>query len=147
METEKKQLISRATFDKVRKVEEKIAKALIKFSAEYNCSLNDELYIRIIGRDNDLPVYAVYNKNIKLADVEIGEIISLNALESMVISEESIQENIYRNMDKILIGFEKEAKLSELEIYIFTKTENGKPLFYLYRNGKPHKQIRSYQII
>ena len=144
---EKKQLLSKKTLENVARIETKIAKTLIKFANKYSLSLKDDLFIRIIGRDEDYPAYCVYNKGVKLADVGIGEVIELNVMEQFVVSEESIQETIYRSMDKILLGFDKETKMSQLEIYIFTKQDSGKPLFYLYKDGKPHKQIKSSQIL
>jgi len=138
-------LLRKATLDNVVKIEEKISKALVKFSEQYECSLN-ELYIRIVGNDNDFPTYSVYKNAEKLADVELSEVVMLNQLEQLVVSKESVRESIYRNLDKFLIGF-KETKLSELQIIICTKTEDLKPLFFLYKGSQQHKQIKSHQII
>jgi hypothetical protein len=145
--TEKKQLISASTLKNVKTVEDKIAKALLRLAAELNCSLTEDLYVRIVGREDDYPAYVVYNKNIKIKEIVLGELIELNFLEKQFVSEQSIEENIYRSLRKILIGFDSETKLSDLEVWIYSRTENGKPLFYLYKKGKDHKLIRSYEII
>ncbi len=144
---EKKQLISKKTLDLVRKVEEKIAKTLVRFSKELNCSLTEELFIKIIGRENDYPSFSVNIKSNPVKVISLSELISLNSIESIVVDINSVEENIYRNLEKILIGFDKDTKLSQLEVWIYTKWESGKPLFYLYKDGKPHKAIKSYQII
>jgi len=142
-----KQLILPKTIENIKRIECKISNALLKFAAKYNLSLTEELYIRIIGRDDEYPAYAVYKQGEKIADLNIGNIIELNMLEKAFVSEESVEESIYRSLDKFLLGFEKEAKLSQLQIFIFTKTNDAKPLFYLYKDGKAHKQIQLYQIL
>jgi hypothetical protein len=146
IETEKKQLISHKTLKKVKQVEDKISKALQKFSSEFDCSLNN-LYIRIIGCDDDYPAYAVYKDNVKLADVEIGDVIGLSTIEQFVVNEDEIQETIYRSLEKILIGFDDETKLSNLYVVVYKKSDVARPQFYLYKNNKPHKPIKSHQII
>lgn len=143
---EKKQLISKKTLSKVKQVEDKILKALENFSVEFECSLSN-LYIRIIGRDDDYPAYAVYKDNVKLADVGISDVIGLNTIEKMLVNEDEVQESIYRSLQKILIGFEKETKLSQLYVVVYKKPESSRPLFFLYKDNKPHQQIKSHNII
>lgn len=143
---EKKTLISKKTLLKAKQVEDKIYKSLKRIATETECSLGD-LYIRIIGRDDDFPAFAVYEKNNKLADVGVFDIITLNPLEMLAVNEEDILENIYRNLTKILLGSDQPKKLSDLQVWIYTREDITKPLFYLYKKEKPHEHIKSYQII
>ena len=144
---QQKQLISADTLKKVKTIEDKIAKTLLCLSAELKCSLTEDLYVRIIGRDDDYPIYRVYNKSQMIREIPLNELIVLNMLERAFVSEQSVEESIYRSLRKILIGFDSETKLSDLVVWIYTKSENGKPLFYLYKNDKPHKPIKSFEII
>jgi hypothetical protein len=142
-----KNVISPETLEKVKKIEEKISKALIRFADEFNCPVT-EVYIRILGNDEGYPTYSVIDINgTKLKDATLGEIIPLSTFERILISEEKINESVFLSLDKINIGFEGGSLLSQLEVLIYTRTQEAKPLFYLYKDTKPHKQIQSYQII